>query len=141
MLRYDRPIKGGIQFMEGTSANAAGYAALEAALAAILQLGVPAIFEHVSGYLDELEAGLLARGLTSVRPREAARRSGILSIEPPPALAAADLVAALRERGIYATMPDGLLRFAPHFPNSRAEIPALLSALDSALAALPGRAF
>jgi len=140
VLRYDRPIKGGIQFMEGTSANAAGYAALEASLAAILQLGVPAIFEHVSAYLDELEAGLLARGLTSLRPREAARRSGILSIEPPAGLAAADVVAALHERGVCATMPDGLVRFAPHFPNSRAEIPAVLSALDSTLAALPGRA-
>ena len=134
MLRYDRPIKGGIQFMEGTSANAAGYAALEAALAAILQLGVPAIFEHVSAYLDQLEAGLLARGLNSLRPSQAARRSGILSFEPPSAIAAADVVAGLHERGVCATMPDGLVRFAPHFPNSRAEIPAVLSALDSALA-------
>ncbi|HET7540576.1 MAG TPA: aminotransferase class V-fold PLP-dependent enzyme [Polyangiaceae bacterium] len=140
LLRYDRPIKSGIQFMEGTSANVAGYAALEAALAPILQLGVPAIFDHVSAYLDELEAGLLARGLRSLRPREAARRSGILSFEPPAGLAAADVVAALHERGVYATMPDGLVRFAPHFPNSRAEIPLVLAALDSALSVLSARA-
>ena len=133
MLRYDRPIKPGIQFMEGTSANGAGYAALEAALGPILELGVPAIFEHVSAYLDEVEAGLSARGLRSVRPRELARRSGILSFEPPSGLTAAELVAALREHGVFATMPDGLVRLAPHFPNSKDEIPVLLDALDRAL--------
>jgi len=31
-------------------------------------------------------------------------------------------------------MPDGLVRFAPHFPNSRDEIPEVLTALDGALA-------
>ncbi len=134
MLRYDRPIKSSIQFMEGTSANGVGYAALEAALEPILQLGVPAIFEHVSGYLDELEAGLLARGICSVRPLQPARRSGILSFEPPARLSAAEVVAALREHGVYATMPDGLVRLAPHFPNSKREIPVVLAALDRALA-------
>ncbi|MEP7049832.1 MAG: aminotransferase class V-fold PLP-dependent enzyme [Pseudomonadota bacterium] len=131
MLRYDRPIKAGIQFMEGSSANGVGYAALEAALECILQLGVPAIFEHVTGYLDELEAGIIALGLRSVRPRDTARRSGILSFEPPAGQTAAATVAALRAHGVYATMPDGLVRLAPHFPNSRAEIPGVLSALGA----------
>ena len=131
-LRYDRPIKTNIQFLEGTSANGVGYAALEAALECLLGLGVPAIFEHVSGYLDELEAGLLARGLRSLRPPNPARRSGILSFEPPAGMAAANVVAALREHGVYATMPDGLVRIAPHFPNSRDEIPLVLAALDAA---------
>jgi len=133
MLRYDRPIKTELQFMEGTSANGVGYAALEAALEPILQLGVPAIQAHVSGYLDELEAGLLARGLVSLRPRDPARRSGILSFEPPSGSTAAGVVAALREHGVHASMPDGVVRMAPHFPNSRAEVPELLSALDAVL--------
>jgi selenocysteine lyase/cysteine desulfurase len=131
MLRYDRPIKASIQFMEGSSANGVGYAALEAALDGILQLGVPAIFEHVAGYLDELEAGVVALGLRSLRPRDPERRSGILSFEPPAGLSAADVVAALREHGVYATMPDGLVRLAPHFPNSRDEVPVVLSALGA----------
>jgi selenocysteine lyase/cysteine desulfurase len=133
MLRYDRPIKESIQFMEGSSASGVGYAALEAALECILQLGVPAIFEHVTGYLDELEAGVIARGLRSLRPRDLARCSGILSFEPPAGLTAAGVIAALREREVYATMPDGLVRLAPHFPSSRDEIPLVLSALDMAL--------
>jgi len=135
MLRYDRPIKPGIVFMEGTSANGAGYAALEAALGPILQLGVSAIFAHVSAYLDELEAGLVARGLHSVRPSDPVRRAGILSFEPPPGRSAAELVSALRDRGIFATMPDGLVRVAPHFPNSSDEVALVLAGLDAALAA------
>ena len=58
---------------------------------------MPAIFQHVSGYLDELEAGLLARGLCSLRPRDAARRSGILSFEPPAGLTADSAVLALAD--------------------------------------------
>ena len=132
-LRYDRPIKSSIQFLEGSSSNGVGYAALEAALKPILQLGVPAIYAHVSAYLDELEAGLLARGLHSLRPRDPARRSGILSFQPPPGRSAARLVEGLREHGVYASMPDGLVRFAPHFPNPRSEIPVVLAALDAVL--------
>lgn len=129
MLRYDRPIRSEIQFMEGTSSNGAGFAALEASLGPILELGVPAIHAHVSGYLDELEAGLLARGLSTLRPLDPTRRSGILSLPPPAGRTAAEVVAALREQGVYASMPDGLLRMAPHFPNSRDEIPLILAAL------------
>jgi selenocysteine lyase/cysteine desulfurase len=136
MLRYDRPIRPEIQFMEGTSSNGVGFAALEAALGPILQLGVPAIYAHVSEYLDELEQGLLARGLKTLRPTDPARRSGILSFEPPAGLTAADVVTALREHRIFLTMPDGLVRAAPHFPNSRAEIAHVLSALDSTLGKL-----
>jgi hypothetical protein len=57
-------------------------------------------------------------------------------VVPPEGTRAADLASALRERRIIAATPDGLLRFAPHFPNSRAEIPLVLGALDEALSAL-----
>jgi hypothetical protein len=33
-------------------------------------------------------------------------------------------------------MPDGLLRFAPHFPNAQSEIETVSGALDMALAEL-----
>ena len=40
-----------------------------------------------------------------------------------------EVVTTLRAHGVYATMPDGLVRLAPHFPNSRDEIPIVLAAL------------
>jgi selenocysteine lyase/cysteine desulfurase len=113
-----------------------GFAALEAGIDPILALSPGAIFEHVSRYLDRLEPGVVARGFRSRRARQPERRSGILSFEPPPGVSAADVVLQLRTRGVFASMPDGLLRFAPHFPNALSEIETVLTALDEALAAV-----
>jgi hypothetical protein len=98
-----------------------------------------AIFEHVNRYLDQLEPSLVARGFASCRARTAERRSGILSVRPPEGVAAVDLVAQLRPRGVIASMPDGLLRFAPHFPSSLSEIETVVSAVDAALTELRAR--
>jgi cysteine desulfurase/selenocysteine lyase len=135
-LRYDRPIKSGIHFVEGSSASFAGSAALEAGLDPILELGPKAIFAHVSSYLDELERGLVARGLSSRRSVRLEQRSGILSVVPPAGMKASEIVRALRERRIFASMPDGLLRFAPHFANALSEVPLVLDAIDASLAEL-----
>jgi hypothetical protein len=86
--------------------------------------------------LDALEPAIVARGFQSQRAREPERRSAILSFEPPAGISAADLVVQLRQRGIYASMPDGLLRLAPHFPNSLSETETVVTALDEALTAL-----
>jgi cysteine desulfurase / selenocysteine lyase len=138
-LRYDRSIKPSIQMVEGGSSSTLGFAALEAGIEPILALSPGAIFEHVSQYLDELERGVKARGFRSRRASEPERRSGILSFEPPPGVSAADLLLELRSRGVLASTPDGLLRFAPHFPNALSEIETVLEALDAALVALQTR--
>ncbi len=132
-LRYDLPIKDGPSMLEGGSSSTLGFAALEAAIEPLLQLGAPAIFQHVSRYLDALEPGLTSRGFVSRRSPLASARSGIASFVPPPDLSAGALVQALRVRGVYASMPDGLLRFAPHFPNALSEIETVLAALDEAI--------
>jgi selenocysteine lyase/cysteine desulfurase len=138
-LRYDRPVKPSLQMVEGGSSSTLGFAAMEAGIQPILTLSLGAIFEHVSRYLDRLEPGVVARGFRSRRAPETERRSGILSFEPPPGVSAADVVSQLRSRGVFASMPDGLLRFAPHFPNAMSEIETVLGALDEALAALKAR--
>lgn len=138
-LRYDLPIKQSAQMLEGGSSSTVGFAALEAAVDPLLELGPARILAHVGAYHDLLEPGVAARGFRSLRAPQASRRSGIASFRPPAGLAAADLVLELRERGVYASMPDGLLRFAPHFPNALAEIETVLEALDEAVAALGRR--
>lgn len=135
-LRYDRPVKQSLQKLEGGSSSTLGFAAMEAGLDPILALSTPAIHSHVNGYLDLLEPEITARGFKSQRAVEAERRSGILSFEPPAGVSATDLVMQLRARGVFASMPDGLLRFAPHFPNSVSEIETVVAALDAALVAL-----
>ncbi len=133
LLRYDRAIRPRADFVEGGAYNTIGGAALAASLDLILELGVPAIFEHVQRYIDELEDGLRSRGFTSLRARETAGRSGILSVLPPNAGDVIGLQRALGERGISCSTPDGLLRFSPHWPNALTEIPGVLAAVDAAL--------
>jgi cysteine desulfurase / selenocysteine lyase len=138
-LRYDRPLKPTLQMLEGGSSSTVGFAALEAAIDPILELKPAAIFEHVNRYHDRLEPELTARGFRSLRAAAPEQRSGILALEPPTGIQAQDLVAELRGHGVIASMPDGLLRFAPHFPSSFAEIPGVSSAVDAALGAVRSR--
>jgi len=135
-LRYDRPLKQTLQVLEGGSSSTLGYAALDAAIEPLLQLTPAAIFEHLDRYLDQLEPALLERGFRSRRAAGSQRRSGILACQPPPGVSAVDIVMQLRPRGVFASMPDGLLRFAPHFPNALSEIETVVSALDESLGAL-----
>lgn len=133
LLRYDRPFKEGAIALEGSSCNVLGYAALDAAVGTLLELGVEAIFEHVQAYLDALEPGLVQRGCSSMRSPHPAFRSGILSVRPPEGVDGAAVVAALRAEGVVISYPDGLLRFAPHFPNALAEVPRVLEAIERAV--------
>lgn len=135
-LRYDRPLKSSLQMLEGGSCSSLGFAALEAGIEPLLALSPAVIFEHVTEYLNRLEPGVVARGFRSRRAREPERRSGILSFQPPAGVSATDVVTELRARGVAASMPDGLLRFAPHFPSALSEIETVLAALDDALAKL-----
>ena len=137
-LRYDRPIRKQANFVEMSAANTLGYAGLEASVDMILELGVEEIFAHVSAYLDVLEDRICEElSLISARSRHEAHRSGILSFEIPPEIANKELGDTLVKRGIVASTPDGLLRFAPHWPNdAEREHDAILSTLKEVLAEL-----
>jgi len=132
-LRYDRPIRKRADFVEGGNYNGLSFAALEASLDLIRELGVPAIHAHVNGYLDALEAGLLERGFVSLRSPTAARRSGTLGVVPPERTSVVALHQALGLRGVSCSIPDGVLRFAPHWPNAHTEVPSVLAAIDEAM--------
>jgi len=135
-LRYDRPIKRRVEFLEGGNYNTAGLAGLEASLDLIQQIGVPAIHEHVNRYIDALEAGLVARGFKSLRAADERYRSCTLGLLPPPGVSVVDLQRELGERGIICALPDGVLRFTPHWPNNLSEIPFVLESVDQVLSIL-----
>ncbi len=134
-LRYDRPIKRGADFLEGGATNAVGCAALEASFDLIDQLGVPAVFDHVQRYHDALEPALVARGFKSRRATDIPRRSGTLSLLPPAGVDVVDVHRELGARGISCSIPDGLLRFSPQWPNALEEVPVVLEAVDQAILA------
>lgn len=133
-LRYDRPIVRTASFVEQGAQSVVGLAALGASLATLLTLGTQAIFVHVTDYLDQLEPALVALGCESVRAPERGRQSGSLSVRLPAGKVLAEVARKLLAQGVYASTPDGLLRFAPHFANSLEEVPLVASALQHALA-------
>ncbi len=135
-LRYDRPLRMRADFLELGAPSTVGYAALEASVELLLALGVERIFAHVSAYLDRLEPALVDRGFTSLRARDPAARSATLGVLPPEGVDIVRLHAGLTERGIACTIPDGVLRFAPHWPNDPPEVDVVLPALDASLASL-----
>ena len=133
LMRYDRPVRRRADFVEGGVSSSWGFAALEAGLQLIMDLGVEAIAGHVEGYLDALEAGLVARGFESLRAPDAVRRSGILGVRVPQGRDVVTVQAGLSGRGIGCSLPDGVLRFAPHWPNALAEVEVVLGAVDETL--------
>jgi cysteine desulfurase/selenocysteine lyase len=133
-LRYDRPIRARADLIEGGNLPTPSFAALAASLSLIESLGVSAIFAHVNRYLDALEPALIDRGFRSARADFAEGRSGSLCALPPEGVALEPLHRALVRERIGCAMPDGYLRFSPHWPNALDEVPAVLGAVDRALA-------
>jgi len=129
-LRYDNPLKLGAQALEIGTSNVMGLAGLGVSLELLSRLGVPAIHSHVQVYLDRLEIGLAERGFESRRSNDPSLRSTLLAVAVPSDVRLSKLAAALRDRGVICNTPDGLMRFAPHWPNSHDEVPVVLDAVD-----------
>jgi selenocysteine lyase/cysteine desulfurase len=137
-LRYDRPLRARADVFENGTFSAAGCFALETSVGALLALGVERIHAHTNAYLDALEAGLVARGFESLRSADPAGRSCILGVRPPAGPHdVASLSRGLAARGVVTSTPDGVLRFAPHWPNHADEVPVVLDALDDAMTPPP----
>jgi selenocysteine lyase/cysteine desulfurase len=135
-LRYDRPLLESGRVFEGSTANAIGLAALAAGLSICLRLTPAAIFGHVSSFHDALCPQLEARGFRALRAADPSLRSCLLSFIPPDDIDVGQFSALLREQGVMVSIPDGLLRIAPHFSNSMDEISIVLDAVDFALRTL-----
>jgi cysteine desulfurase / selenocysteine lyase len=135
-LKHDRPLLRRASLVEGGAQSAVGYAGLEASIDVLADLGVEAIHAHVNAYLDALEPELLTRGFESERSSDHAARSGILAVRPPKGVDVVALFRAIDPMKASLTIPDGRLRFAPHWPNHRDEVKTVLAAVDAGLAAV-----
>lgn len=133
VMRYDKPVRQAADRVEVGAPNALGFAALEAGLAPLIDLGPARILAHVQALHDALEGPLVARGFRSLRPAAREARSGILSLLPPPGLDLARLVALLGESGVSVSQPDGRLRLSPHWPSGLHQVAPTLAAVDRAL--------
>jgi selenocysteine lyase/cysteine desulfurase len=132
-LTYDRALRHDPSMFEGGGRNLAGHAGLAVSLGLLLDVGVEAIAAHGQAWHDRLEPELLARGFRSLRADTPSRRSGILSVEPPPGRDAATIARGLAERGVSVATPDGLVRFSPGLPTALDEVDVVVGALDEVL--------
>lgn len=135
-LRYDKPVRSQASFLEVGAMSAVGYAGLAASVRILLGFGVDAIFEHVNLYLDELEEALTARfELESLRGTSRLEQSGALCVRFAPGVV--EDLGRFQERaasrGVALSIPDGLVRMSPHWPNAVQEIPTILEAFAHAL--------
>lgn len=133
-LRYDRALKQEASVFEGGAPNVVGLAALEAAVETHLELGTEAIARHIQRYNDRAEALATELGLVSLRSPDRELQSGLLCFDVPAPHDPVAVHARLQAAGIASSLPDGKLRFAPHFPNSLDELPIVAEALRAALA-------
>lgn len=133
-LRYDKPIRAEISFLELGNVSATAFAGLEASLDAILALDRDAIFRHVQAIHDAIEPRAVELGLESLRTSAPSGRSGSLCFRPPPDVDPVALVAELGRQGVACGLPDGVLRLSPHWPNAVDEAEQVLLALAHALA-------
>jgi cysteine desulfurase/selenocysteine lyase len=132
-LRYDRPLREDARVLEGGMLSSTSLVSLAVSVPMLRGVGIEAIYAHIQRYHDRLEAPLIELGFRSLRSRDPARRSGILSFLPPPGKLAPQLAAALGERGVVCAPPDGVLRFSPHFWNSLEEVSFVIDAVRSVL--------
>ena len=132
LLRYDRPLRTRADVFEASSSASASFAAMGAAVDTLLELGVEPVYAHVTAWCDRLEPELRARGFEVLRAREGSGRSGILSARPPARVDARRLRDALAAAGVAVAIPDGLVRFSPHWPSSLSEVDVVAEALDGA---------
>jgi selenocysteine lyase/cysteine desulfurase len=133
-VRYDgtlHPRLAGAESFSLTNLSPVATAALAGALELVESVGVPWIGRRIAERLDELTAvveGVGGRVLTS---REPARRAGILGFALP-GRTPAEIGAALRERGVSATVHAHQVRLSPHAstrPDAAATVHSALTAL------------
>ena len=128
LLRYDKPLRSEPSALETGMINTAGFAGLRASVRLLQQLGAEAIFGHIQTLHGRIEAELMELGFVTGRSAQSWGRSGILSMKPPGDRPLAEWTAALADRGVVVTGPDGWLRFAPHWPNALDEVPRIMAA-------------
>ncbi len=100
--------------------------ALERSVDLLLEVTPDRIFEHVTGLLDHLVAGLPETGLRLGSDRSPAHRSTIVSITTGNADADDRLTASLVAAGVIVARRGPGLRISPHIHNGIADIDRLL---------------
>ena len=125
------PIRQRADWVEVGAQNSIGFAALEASVDLLVDLGITPIYQHIQQWIDQIEPAMLEMGFQSMRHPASHGRSGILSMKTPQSWDLITLFQHLNRHGIAVSTPDGFLRMAPHWPNSLSEVDRVISAVKA----------
>jgi selenocysteine lyase/cysteine desulfurase len=114
---------------ESGTLNVAGVTALGASMELLLEIGIGAIGPRVLELTDYLCDAAERAGLTVFSSRQAADKSGIVSLVPASG-EVRGLVRRCREQGIVINQRAGRLRVSPHFYNTIEELDRMLAVIN-----------
>ena len=107
------------------------YLGMAHAIELLLEVEPVTIRAHVHGLHDLVLDWAAERGdVHVVTPLDASRRAGILSLRTPDDAAA---FRALSEAGVVCALRESVLRLAPHFYNTAAEMERIVDVMDGVL--------
>ncbi len=134
-FNYQQPLKAGAARFEHSVPGSVAAVGLDAVLGFFETIdgGMEAIEQRILGLTDAAIAGLRNLGYPVISSQGDGERSGIVCFHPHPErldLAAEQIANELALQNIHASARGGCVRISPHFYNVRAEIDALLNALE-----------
>lgn len=127
-FRYDAPWQETASRFEAGTLPWPSLYGLVASVETLLEVGIPAIEQHVLGLGARLIEGLEARDYTIATPRGPGERGGIVSFSDP-RRPATEVAAHLDAHRVTVSARGPFIRVSPHFYNNEADIERLLGAL------------
>jgi selenocysteine lyase/cysteine desulfurase len=120
---YNQPLAHSARRYEGGTLNITGLWGYHAALQLLLEIGIPAIADHILSLTEKLSMWLSQLpGAQLLSPSLREERAGIVTIGLPASLSADAVFQVLSERRVQISLREGKLRYSPHFYNSPAEM-------------------
>lgn len=130
--RLDWSVSKDARRFECGSPNMLGIHALQASLGLLLEVGIEVVASRIADNLSYLQQALDQLGATTMTPRQAERRAGIVNFQPPHG-SAQDLQLALTRAGVMCAYRGGGIRWSPHFYTDERRMAHAVKTLEKLL--------
>lgn len=130
MLHYDMTWRDNARKFELATLGIQDYLGLARSVEVLLEVGIGRIRDHIARLHEPVLDWIARRAdVNLVTPADPVRRAGILSFRPGDPQSVAR---ALQAGRVTFSMREGLVRFAPHFYNTEAEMEMVVGMLEDA---------
>ncbi len=141
LFRTDQPLRSDAQRFEGGVVNIPGVYGLNASIGLLLETGIAHIYQHVQKCTQKLRQELEEFGLKTFTTADPKHQSGIITfdlhgtaVHNPANIEHLETI--FRDRGIFLSVRDRKLRFAPHGYNTLNEIEQIIRETKAILSEL-----